>query len=134
MKCSEIVTKFHFLSLLCVKSGQIRSSFWSVFSRIWTEYGEIHIQSEWEKIRTRKNSVSGHFSRSALSANPSKWSNTIKQFVRELLSVFDHFVGLALRGFSNLSELFNFYSLGNHQGGDLYLIILLLETKFGDDP
>ena len=25
----------------CVKSVQIRSIFWSVFSRIWTEYGEI---------------------------------------------------------------------------------------------
>ena len=32
----------------CVKSAQIRSFFWSVFSRIRTEYG---------KLRTRKNSV-----------------------------------------------------------------------------
>ena len=35
------------------------------------------------------------------SANPSKWSNTIKQFVGKLstncLSVFDQFVGLALK-------------------------------------
>ena len=38
----------------CVKSVQIRSFFCSVFSKIWTEYG---------KIRTRKNSVLGHFSR-----------------------------------------------------------------------
>ena len=38
-----------------VESVQIRSFFWSVFSRIRTEYG---------KIRTRKNSVFGHFSRS----------------------------------------------------------------------
>ena len=46
-----------------------------------------------------------------LSANPIKWSNTLKQFVGNLpancLSVFDHFVGLALKGltvtrFSNL--------------------------------
>ena len=33
-----------------------------------------------------------------LSANPTKWSNTLKQFVGKLptncLSVFDHFVGL----------------------------------------
>ena len=42
--------------LHCVKSVQIRSIFWSVFSRIRTEYG---------KIRTRKYSVFGHFSRSA---------------------------------------------------------------------
>ena len=37
-----------------------------------------------------------------LSTNPTKWSNTLKQFVGKLpticLSVFDHFVGLAPRG------------------------------------
>ena len=37
-----------------------------------------------------------------LSANPTKLSNTLKQFVGKLptncLSVFDHFVGLALKG------------------------------------
>ena len=37
-----------------------------------------------------------------LSANPTKWSNTLKQFVGKLptncLSVFDHFWGLALNG------------------------------------
>ena len=37
-----------------------------------------------------------------LSANPTKWSNTLKQFVGNLptncLSVFAHFVGLALTG------------------------------------
>ena len=37
---------------ICVKSVQIRGFFWSVFSRIRTEYGEM-----------RKNSVFGHFSR-----------------------------------------------------------------------
>ena len=39
-----------------------------------------------------------------LSANPIKWSNTLKQFVSNLgancLSVFDHFVKLALKGLS----------------------------------
>ena len=33
--------------------------------------------------------------------NPTKWSNTLKQFVAKadhLFSVFDHFVGLALKG------------------------------------
>ena len=39
----------------CVKSAQIRSFFWSVFSCIWTEFREV---------RTRKNSVFGLFSRS----------------------------------------------------------------------
>ena len=37
-----------------------------------------------------------------LSANPTQWSNTLKQFVGNLptncLSVFDHFVKLALKG------------------------------------
>ena len=37
-----------------------------------------------------------------LSANFTKWSNTLKQFVGKLptncLSVYDHFVGLALKG------------------------------------
>ena len=37
-----------------------------------------------------------------LSANPTKWSNTLKQFVGNLstkcLSVFDHFEKLALKG------------------------------------
>ena len=37
-----------------------------------------------------------------LSPNPTKWSNTLKQFVGNLptncLSVFDHFVILALKG------------------------------------
>ena len=39
----------------CLKSVQIRSYFWSVFSCI---------QSEYREIRTRNNSVFGHFSRS----------------------------------------------------------------------
>ena len=43
------------LLIHCVKSVRIRSFFWSVFSCI---------QSEYRKIRTRKNSVFGHFSRS----------------------------------------------------------------------
>ena len=56
----------------CRESVQIRSFFWSVTSHIRTEYGKIRsispfwvslcIQSEYRKIRTRKNSVFGHFS------------------------------------------------------------------------
>ena len=54
----------------CVKSVQIRSYFWSLFSCIRTEYSVIRysvslrIQSEYRKIRTRNNSVFGQFSRS----------------------------------------------------------------------
>ena len=52
----------------CVKSVQIRSCFWSVFYCVWTEYKEIlRIQSKWGKMRTRNNSVFGHFSRSEFS-------------------------------------------------------------------
>ena len=44
-----------------------------------------------------------------LSANPTKWSNTLKQFVGNLptncLSVFDHFVRLALKGLNRMSFL-----------------------------
>ena len=52
----------------CVKSVQIRSFFWSIFYRIRTEFGEtlrISLHS-FGKIRTRKNSVFGHFSRSVI--------------------------------------------------------------------
>ena len=44
----------------CVKSVQIQSCFWSVFSRIRT----LRIQSKCEKIQTRNNFVFRHFSRS----------------------------------------------------------------------
>ena len=41
--------------LRCLKSDQVRSFFWSVFSRIRTEYAVfLRIQSECGKIRTRK--------------------------------------------------------------------------------
>ena len=45
----------------CVKSVQVRSYFWSVFSCIRTEYGfygvNLSIQPEYRKIRTRNNST-----------------------------------------------------------------------------
>ena len=44
-----------------------------------------------------------------LSANITNWSNTLKQFVAKLptnyLSVFDHFVGLALKRFIKFCKL-----------------------------
>ena len=50
-----------------------------------------------------------------LSANPTKWSNTLKQFVVKLptncLSVFDHFVGLALKALRTKSGI----QYTNHQ-------------------
>ena len=50
----------------CVKGVQIRSYFWSVFSCI---------QSEYRKMRTRNNSVFGHFSR-----------NDIQRYIRNLVN------------------------------------------------
>ena len=45
----------------------------------------------------------------SLSANPKKWSNTLKQIVGKLpticLSVFDHFMNLAFKGLSMVSEV-----------------------------
>ena len=62
----------------CVKSVQVQSYFWSVFSCIQTEYVDslrLRIQSQYRKIRTRINSVFGHFSGSEQSSlqdkNPS---------------------------------------------------------------
>ena len=57
-----------------------------------------------------------------LSANPTKWSETLKQFVGNLpincLSVFDYFVGLALTGLNRNTVL------GNHMAllGTQYLV------------
>ena len=59
----------------CVKSVQIRSFFWSVFSRIRTEYGEI---------QTRKNSVFGHFLRSVFFH---KCKNTVENKLLKTLGV-----------------------------------------------
>ena len=48
-----------------MKIAQLRSFFWSAFYSIKTEYSvPLRIQSESGKIRTRKNSVFEHFSRS----------------------------------------------------------------------
>ena len=48
-----------------------------------------------------------------LSANPTKWSNTLKQFVGKLptncLGVFDHFMNLTVKG---LSKCNNFINMG----------------------
>ena len=54
--CILMTTKdWSFCDQHCVKCVQIRSFFWSVFSRIWTKYREIlRFQSECGKIRTRK--------------------------------------------------------------------------------
>ena len=46
-----------------------------------------------------------------LGANPTKWSNRLKKFVGKLptncLSVFDHFMRLALKGLKNTCQVKN---------------------------
>ena len=63
-----------------------------------------------------------------LSANPTKWSNTLKQFVGNLptncLSVFDHFVIWALKGLREFKEI-NFYPSLKSSRGDRSKLIRL---------
>ena len=65
------------------------------------------------KFRKRNDKIVELFN--PLSANPTKWSNTLKQFVGSLptncLSVFDHFVGLALEGLILEFMLRSIYSI-----------------------
>ena len=59
-----------------------------------------------------------HVDFNPLSANPEKWSNTLKQIVGNLpticLSVFDHFMNLALKGLkvSSVLQNMNIFCLG----------------------
>ena len=67
----------------CVKCVQIRSFFWSVFSRIQTEYGEILRSFFWSvfsPIRTEYGEilVFGHFSRSVQIWHPLHFQRTKK--------------------------------------------------------
>ena len=68
----------------CVKSVQIRSFFWSVFTYIRTEI-------QMQKIRSRKNSVFGHFSRSSCMQNKTftcncRGSPLFDELVRQVLN------------------------------------------------
>ena len=53
----------------CVKSVKIQKFFWSIFSHVWTEYWDflrISLYSvQYGNTWTRKNSIFGHFLRSA---------------------------------------------------------------------
>ena len=61
----------------------------------------LRISLRYCKMEGNKPSANNKTLLNPLSANPTKWSNTLKQFVGkadQLFSVFDHFVGLALKG------------------------------------
>ena len=68
---------FHYLPINkhCVKSVQIRSFLWSLFSRIWTEYEEIRSISPYS-VRIRKTAdqkklrIWTHFTQCSLFVNP----------------------------------------------------------------
>ena len=86
-----------------VKSVQIRSFFWSIFSCIRTEY---------RKVRARKNSVFGHFSRSE------QWRRTCTQqilfFILTLYFAMSyncqtHFKNLAANAARLLKCVWSFY-------------------------
>ena len=63
--------------------------------------------------------VSGILNLNPLSANPTKWSNTLKQFFGNLptncLSVFDHFLKLALKGLNEQTRLLRLSNEVNNQ-------------------
>ena len=46
-----------------------------------------------------------------LNANPTKWPNTLKKLPTNCLSVFDHFVKLALKGLTSNSSLHEPFTL-----------------------
>ena len=65
IKCYNLIN--HSTEIRCVRNVQIRSFFWSVFSRIRTEYGKIWSISPYsvrmQENTDQKNSVFGHISR-----------------------------------------------------------------------
>ena len=97
--CTFLYLLKNFLGTHCAKSVQIRSFFWSVFSRLRTEC---------RKIRTRKNSVFGYFQRSdmicVICENDFQWSgdvrvsccNKIINFKFCLRVIYEHLVTILL--------------------------------------
>ena len=69
----------------------------------------INFNKELRRIKTKI--LHGGYLVNPLSANRTKYSNTLKEFVGKLptncLSVFDHFVKLALKGLNSLMTLFS---------------------------
>ena len=88
------------------------------------------------KIRMRIERLPTHFD--PLSTNSKKWSNTLKQFVSNFstncLSVFDHFVKLALKGSNNRIIYIFWFSNCDHTDSfhisSLLKIIQILTFRF----
>ena len=111
---------------ICVKSVQIRSFFWSVFSCIRTEYGDLRIKSPYsvqmQENADQKKAVFELFSRSdkTLPSHQNLFKagvNTLDHcysfvLILEFRQVFAHQVDCC-QNFAyqtNLNELINFYS------------------------
>ena len=71
-------------------------------SDLFAHFGIMRVEVIFERIQQRKSVLKLYSSINPLSTNFTKWSNTLKRFVGNLptncLSVFDHFVKLALKG------------------------------------
>ena len=89
---------------------------WQTRNMIWYWYVVDHLGFEyrscyWDGIIFGLKWICRIRNVNPLIITPAKWSNTLKQFVGNLpancLSVFDHFVGLALKGLNYLICLFN---------------------------
>ena len=79
---------------------------WHITTLKFSSWNIIHF---WQK-RAHQSTIFQTFECfNPLSANPAKWSKTLKEFVGNLptngLYVFDHFVGLALKGLMKLHPI-----------------------------
>ena len=98
-----------FLSLIQRPTSVTRTSTIAIDHILTNRVLENKIQSYFTKT-----DISDHFPIftvfNPLSANFTKWSNTLKQFVGKLptncLSAFDHFVGLASKGLRQMKHVF----------------------------
>ena len=48
------IWKINLLKVHCVKSVQIRSFFWSIFSHVWTEYGDLNYSVQMQQNMDQK--------------------------------------------------------------------------------
>ena len=131
-----LTTTFYEAVTLC---QFIRGTFDSYWQRYFKAYLKS-IQNLWGVVLQAEKAT---LQFNPLSANFTKWSNTLKQFVGKLptncLSVFDHFVGLALKGLRkrpilNLARIQSTYYGTNaiHFKGSLIWNNLPAKVKFSN--
>ena len=85
-------------STLLMYYGVISGPYFPVFElNTEIEYGNLRIQSEYRKIRTRNNSVFGHFSRSAGNASKNVLNET-----RQIIYFLYNAKGIAKKVYNNI--------------------------------